>query len=415
MVTKYELKGHPDENANTVKWESVVKAERSTVSNQQPAVQLTAKLLSLTLILFSFPTVRRFAHIQFSKKQEYASLCCHCHGCQFCHSCSCQWWSWHWKWSWKGNRHFGWRHLSLPPRQGLQKDPGGQERGKMFEFRKTCQHLTKASPYLASRILGYHRGPLLPSIIIPAAHIRGASRKKAYYFHIWLSLPLSKLHLPRSYLTEYNPRNAATRVNYIGKSETLAEFEETENVFPSAPHSGVPLIASGAGGFNLVFPSFNLSPNPTCFGCSGAGRGSGTHGSVWRVEFNHNMADSLHWNCLACLYGWIPNIQTRQLPFTIPCDMWLHVCLSVCLTAAVLSVIFAVIPPGTWICTLSHRRSQRNVIIYWIFTSYKRPLTFGKINECETIKIRHQENRSLVKLFGTASMSTVQLVYKHKC
>ena len=52
-------------------------------------------------------------------------------------------------------------------------------------LKKTCKRLNKAAPYLASRILGYHRGP---PIIIPTAHIRGGSRKKANYFQIWLYL-----------------------------------------------------------------------------------------------------------------------------------------------------------------------------------------------------------------------------------
>ena len=82
----------------------------------------------------------------------------------------------------------------------------------------------------------------------------------------------------RGHVVEYNPQHTAARLKY--KSETGFEEIETENVFPSAPHSGVPLIASGAGGFNIVYPSFNFSPNPTCLGCSGPGRGSGAHGSI---------------------------------------------------------------------------------------------------------------------------------------
>ena len=83
----------------------------------------------------------------------------------------------------------------------------------------------------------------------------------------------------RDHVTEHNPQHTAARVKYIGKSETGSE--DIENVFPSAPHSGVPLIASGAGGgFNIVYPSFYFSPNPTCLGCGGPGRGSGAHGSI---------------------------------------------------------------------------------------------------------------------------------------
>ena len=144
----------------------------------------------------------------------------------------------------------------------------------MFDFRKTSQLLKKARPYLASRILGYHQGPLLPPIIIVAGY-RGPSRKKTYYLTAVYSY-FSKVHLLRSYATEFNPRNTAASVNYIGKSE----LNETGNAFPSAPHSGTPLIANGAGGFNIVYPSFNFSPNPTCLGCGGLGRGSGAHGSI---------------------------------------------------------------------------------------------------------------------------------------
>ena len=124
-----------------------------------------------------------------SQKQDYASLRCQfCHRYQFCHSCIGHFWSSHWICSWKSHWCFSWQYCCHHPHphQAFQKltDQGGEERGKMLKLRKPMFTFDlKASPYLASRILGYHHPPWLPPIIIPA----GPSRKSTWCGPFWMN------------------------------------------------------------------------------------------------------------------------------------------------------------------------------------------------------------------------------------